>query len=176
MPLDLVFQEDGADRFPHSHGLKRYSAEVIVDRFEPGRRQWNLDRVVYSAKDNKEFSLRFGFQDDDRHGVGAGQFFEVWCTKLPTTREMRAHEACSGPKHYPLDRPDDPNATDIALSPDNDVVQLVLGTRRYESAIEFHDVDHSLPPVPPIFHKAGRRSRERSKPWELGRHLHGLVK
>jgi hypothetical protein len=26
-----------------------------------------------------------------------------------------------------------PNATDIALSPDNDVVQLVLGTRRYES-------------------------------------------
>ena len=133
MPLDLVFQEDGADRFPHSHGLKRYSAEVIVDRFEPGRRQWNLDRVVYSAKDNKEFSLRFGFQDDDRHGVGAGQFFEVWCTKLPTTREMRAYEACSGPKHYPLDRPDDPNATDIALSPDNDVVQLVLGTRRYES-------------------------------------------
>ena len=57
-----MFQEDGADRFPHSHGLKRYSAEVIVDRFEPGRRQWNLDRVVYSAKDNKEFSLRLVFK------------------------------------------------------------------------------------------------------------------
>jgi hypothetical protein len=53
---------------------------------------------------------------------------------------------------------------------------LFLGRADTKVAIEFHDVDHSLPPVPPIFHKAGRRSRERSKPWELGRHLHGLVK
>jgi len=79
VPLDLVFQEDEADRFPHSHGLKRYSAEVIVDRFEPGRRQWNLDRVVYSARDNKEFSLLFGFQDDDRRG-GEGVGSLRWIT------------------------------------------------------------------------------------------------
>jgi hypothetical protein len=31
VPLDLVFQEDEEDRFPHSHGLKRYRSEIIAD-------------------------------------------------------------------------------------------------------------------------------------------------
>jgi len=143
-PLDAVFQEDEEDGFPHSRGLKRYRVEVMADRFEPGRCQWNLDRVVYSAGDDAESSQLFGFQDDGRGRWGENQFLpvwflHVWCTKLPATRETSAHEACSGP------RPPSPDATDIALFPDKDVMHLVLGRAHPEIGIEFHDVDRAVP-------------------------------
>jgi hypothetical protein len=37
VPLDLVFQEDEEDRFPHSRGLKRYRSEIIADGCRAGR-------------------------------------------------------------------------------------------------------------------------------------------
>lgn len=144
VPLELVFQGDEEDRFPHSRGLKRYRVEVMVDRFEPSRCQWNLDRVVYSAGNKGESSELFGFKDDDRRRSGYVPSLDVWCTTRPATREMSAHEACSGPRHYPEDRAGYPDATDIALFPDKDLVHFVLGPED-TAVIEFHDVDHPVP-------------------------------
>jgi hypothetical protein len=128
-------EPDSGGRSPH---LRRYRASVLADRFQPGRCLWALDRITYQPQGSRAESelARVGPSRGRSDVLNVVDY--LWCTSVPASREMPAHEACAGPTPDPL------TAIDITMSPERAHPPAFSADSR---GIEFavNDVDHRLP-------------------------------
>lgn len=136
VPLAKVFVGDEPDQRGRSPKLKRYRADVLVDRFHPGRCLWALDRITYRPQGSSmDSDLVHVGPSDGRHESHA---VNLWCTSVPASREQPAHQACAGPGPGPLE------PIDITLFPSDHSYRWTFSAdTRIE--FDFNDVDNLLP-------------------------------
>jgi len=136
VPIKPIFQADEPLERAVSEGEKRYRASIVVDRFELGRCEWQLDRLAYREDDDSEFRPMARFhpstRKDENNSAG------VYCTTRAATRETPSTELCSGPRSDFV-----VSAATIGQNSRADwQPYFALGSQRVE--LRFIDIDHPM--------------------------------
>lgn len=155
VPLNLTFDRIEPDMPEHSRGRKRHRVSIAVDRFQPGRCLWVLDRVVYSTGDVAIYEQQL-FRTDYRGNkpgldsealqVLGPALTSFWCTTRTRTREMPTHQVCSGPRSDSKysNRPTRLTADDVVFTREQ-VKDLTLSKEGASIQVEFFDIDDIVP-------------------------------
>lgn len=145
-PLELEYQNDQVESLGYSHSreMKRYLANVAVDRFQAGRCGWNLESVFFVPENNSiepltVFRFTHGQAYIDANDAIAS-WLNFWCTRVAVTPEWPAHEVCVGPRDGLMI-----NAQKIVYGR-KDYVPITISKEVKQLSFEFHNVDDPAPP------------------------------
>jgi hypothetical protein len=178
VPLILKYQQDEPDTPAHSRDLRRFYADIQLDKFKPGRCLWKLDRVEYSTGDSMTPNQQLfridehkGFDDETAHQFPGLRKF--WCVARVATREIRAHHVCSGPLRS-VSQEKLSSKKKLSLLTENEILfgqdriqKLAMSFKATKLLLEFYDIDNLVPEPEP--------EPESESEWEHAPHIYKLT-